>query len=113
LGFLGTLHCSVFEDRLLQEHGGSILITAPTVPYRITYTDGKQVVIRNPSDFPDGDLATKKVSELAEPIVLATIIVPQDHLGSVIELCEVDISSFDTTQRRADFFSIGQPRNSS
>jgi len=88
LGFLGTLHCSVFEDRLRQEHGASIIITPPTVPFQIVYKDGKEVVINNPADFPDDDVSRRNVAELREPYVLVTLTFPQEYLGKVIELCE-------------------------
>ena len=88
LGFLGTLHCSVFEDRLRQEHGASIIITPPTVPFKVVYKDGKELVITNPAEFPDDDIARRNVAELREPYVLATITLPHEYLGKVIELCE-------------------------
>lgn len=91
LGFLGTLHCSVFEDRLRQEHGASIIITAPTVPFKIIYKDGKEAIIRNPHEFPSADSDFNKMEGLYEPLVLTTITVPEEYLGSVIELCEVQI----------------------
>ncbi|KAI5812362.1 P-loop containing nucleoside triphosphate hydrolase protein [Pyronema omphalodes] len=87
LGFLGTLHASVFEDRLRQEHGGSLIITAPTVPYKIRHRDGKEEIISNPALFPSGEDAFRNVERL-EPMVLATITVPEEYLGKVIELCE-------------------------
>lgn len=88
LGFLGTLHCSVFEDRLRQEHGASIIITPPTVPFKIVYKDGKELVITNPAEFPEDDIARRNVAELREPYVLATLTLPDEYLGKVIELCE-------------------------
>ena len=88
LGFLGTLHCSVFEDRLRQEHGASIIITPPTVPFKVIWTNGKQEVIRNPANFPDTSSNLSRVAELQEPYVLVTITLPEEHLGKVIELCE-------------------------
>ena len=88
LGFLGTLHCSVFEDRLRQEHGASIIITPPTVPFKVVYKDGKNLVITNPAEFPDDDIARRNVAELREPYVLATLTLPDEYLGKVIELCE-------------------------
>jgi translation elongation factor EF-4 len=84
----GTLHASVFEDRLRQEHGGSLIITAPTVPYMIRGKDGKEAIISNPSEFPSGDHDLKQIERL-EPYVLATITMPEEYLGKVIELCEV------------------------
>ena len=88
LGFLGTLHCSVFEDRLRQEHGASIIITPPTVPFKVNWTDGKVNIIRNPADFPDAKTNLSRVEELQEPYVLVTITLPEEYLGKVIELCE-------------------------
>lgn len=90
LGFLGTLHCSVFEDRLRHEHGASILITPPTVPVKVIYKDGKEVTVTNPAHFPDEDEIRAKVAELREPYVLATLTFPDEYLGKVIELCEAN-----------------------
>lgn len=88
LGFLGTLHCSVFEDRLRQEHGASIIITPPTVPFKVIWGNGKEETISNPANFPDGGAKSLGVAELQEPYVSVTITVPQEYLGKVIELCE-------------------------
>ena len=88
LGFLGTLHCSVFEDRLRQEHGASIIITPPTVPFKIKYHGGTELVVTNPAEFPDADITKRKVSQLLEPYVLTTLTFPEEYLGKVIELCE-------------------------
>ncbi|KAF3929428.1 hypothetical protein AA313_de0201914 [Arthrobotrys entomopaga] len=102
LGFLGTLHCSVFEDRLRQEFGGSeLLITAPTVPFKIVWREtvrdkkgeevAKETIITNPALYPEDDVIRTKVQEIQEPYVLATITIPADppeFLGHVIELCQ-------------------------
>ncbi len=90
LGFLGTLHCSVFEDRLRQEHGASIIITPPSVPYKVIWKDGTETIFDNPADFPDQDVSHNKVGELQEPYVGATITLPEEYLGKVIELCEAN-----------------------
>ncbi|KAL1963444.1 hypothetical protein VTN77DRAFT_8345 [Rasamsonia byssochlamydoides] len=90
LGFLGTLHCSVFEDRLRQEHGASIIITPPTVPVKIIYKDGKETIITNPVHFPDEETIRAKVAEIQEPYVMATLTFPDEYLGKVIELCEAN-----------------------
>jgi elongation factor 4 len=90
LGFLGTLHCSVFEDRLRQEHGASIIITPPTVPFKVIYKDGKELVITNPAEFPDDDVDRRNVAELREPYVLATLTFPDEYLGKIIEICEAN-----------------------
>lgn len=104
LGFLGTLHCSVFEDRLRQEHGASILITPPTVPFKVIYTNGHEAVITNPADFPDKDIPQNRVEELQEPYVLATITLPEEYLGKVIELCESNRGE----QKELTFFTATQ-----
>lgn len=85
LGFLGTLHLSVFIDRLKDEYGKELLITSPTVPYRIKYKNGREEVISNPNLFPTNH---QGISELLEPTVDATIITPSEYLGDVIKLCE-------------------------
>ena len=104
LGFLGTLHCSVFEDRLRQEHGASLIITPPTVPFRVIWKDGKEEVIENPAMFPDRDANFNKVAELQEPYVLATITLPEEYLGKVIELCESNRGE----QKELQFFTATQ-----
>lgn len=104
LGFLGTLHCSVFEDRLRQEHGASIIITPPTVPFKIVWNDGKEEIIKNPAEFPDNHQILNRVAQLQEPFVVATITLPEEYLGKVIELCEsnrgeqIEIKFFTASQ---------------
>ena len=104
LGFLGTLHCSVFEDRLRQEHGATIIITPPSVPYKLVDKDGGDRVITNPNDFPDSAQLHQQLTEVQEPYVLATIALPEEYLGKVIELCEgnrgqqVELTFFTATQ---------------
>lgn len=104
LGFLGTLHCSVFEDRLRQEHGASLIITPPTVPFQVLYRDGSEVTITNPADFPDDDVARKNVTELREPYVLATLTFPEEYLGKAIELCEANRGE----QKSLEYFTATQ-----
>lgn len=104
LGFLGTLHCSVFEDRLRQEHGASIIITPPTVPFKVIWRDGTSKVISNPADFPDADENFMKVQELQEPYVSATITLPEEYIGKVIELCEANRGE----QKELTFFTPTQ-----
>lgn len=104
LGFLGTLHCSVFEDRLRQEHGASIIITPPTVPFKVIWNDGREEVIQNPALFPETDRVSQKVAELQEPYVSATITLPEEYLGKVIELCESNRGE----QKELNFFTATQ-----
>jgi len=104
LGFLGTLHCSVFEDRLRQEHGASIIITPPTVPFKVIWKDETSTIIQNPADFPDTDVTHQKVMELQEPYVSATITLPEEYLGKIIELCEANRG----VQKELNFFTATQ-----
>jgi elongation factor 4 len=104
LGFLGTLHCSVFEDRLRQEHGASIIITPPTVPFKVNWADGRAEIIQNPAQFPDITTQGHRVSELQEPYVSATITLPEEYLGKVIELCEANRGE----QKELNFFTATQ-----
>lgn len=104
LGFLGTLHCSVFEDRLRQEHGASIIITPPTVPFKVIDKEGKDHIITNPAEFPDDDFARRNVQSLQEPYVLATITFPDEYLGRVIEICESNRGE----QKSMEYFTANQ-----
>lgn len=103
LGFLGTLHCSVFEDRLRQEHGASIIITPPTIPFKVIWKTGKEEIVRNPAKFPEGQQA-HHISGFEEPFVLATITLPGEYLGKVMDLChnnrgvQKELQYFTSTQ---------------
>ena len=104
LGFLGTLHCSVFEDRLRQEHGANIIITPPSVPFQVCWRSGTTTVHSSPSEFPDNHKSYAKVAGYREPFVAVTITLPEEYLGRVIELCEAargtqtDVSFWTSTQ---------------
>ena len=104
LGFLGTLHCSVFEDRLRQEHGARVILTPPTVPFQVHWRDGRVDTIHNPALFPDPERNKMHIKELLEPYVLATITLPDEYLGRVLELCQsnrgvqVELSWFTAAQ---------------
>ncbi len=84
-GFLGLLHMDVFKQRLEQEYGLSIIITAPSVLYKIkiAYTD-QMLDIENPSEFPD----PQKIAEIYEPVIDATILLPKQYIGVIIKLCQ-------------------------
>lgn len=104
LGFLGTLHCSVFEDRLRQEHGASIIITPPTVPFKIVYSNGKEETIQNPAKFPETIGHSTGIQEVQEPYVFVTITLPEEYLGKVIELCEGNRGE----QKELQYFTASQ-----
>ncbi|KAF9576040.1 Translation factor guf1 mitochondrial [Mortierella alpina] len=94
LGFLGTLHMDVFRQRLEQEYDANIIITAPTVPYRIEYRDGSEKLIRNPTEFPEMDEISWKVRSVQEPMVRSTMIFPPEYLGDIMVLCGVSCPIF-------------------
>lgn len=82
-GFLGLLHMEIIQERLGREFDLDLITTAPSVAYNINMTDGRQITLHNPADMPD--LST--VSSIEEPVVKATILVPDEYLGSVLKLC--------------------------
>ncbi len=83
-GFLGLLHMDVFKQRLEQEYNLSVIATAPSVLYKIHLKDGTKIQVETPSDFPD----PSTIETIYEPMINATIIVPKEHLGNMIKLCE-------------------------
>jgi GTP-binding protein LepA len=82
-GFLGLLHLDIVQERLEREYDMDLITTAPTVVYQIMMRDGEIIEIENPSKLPD----PSKIEEIREPIITATILVPQEYVGSVITLC--------------------------
>jgi GTP-binding protein LepA len=82
-GFLGLLHMDIVQERLEREYGMELITTAPTVVYEVLLRDGSTIEIENPSRLPD----PSKIDEIREPIILATIIVPQTYVGPVMTLC--------------------------
>ncbi len=82
-GFLGLLHMDIVQERLEREYGMELITTAPTVVYEVQMRDGTLLRVENPAKMPD----LSKIEELREPIITATIFVPQEHLGSIISLC--------------------------
>ncbi len=83
IGFLGMLHMEIIQERLEREYDLDLITTAPTVVYEVLLKNGDTVNVDNPSKLPD--LAS--IAEMREPIVRANILVPQEHLGNVINLC--------------------------
>ncbi len=96
-GFLGLLHLDIVQERLEREYGMDLITTAPTVVYQIVMRDGSIVEIENPSRMPD----PSKVEEIREPIITATILVPQEYVGSVITLCMRPSGSSSRSPRRS------------
>ncbi|MFD6857716.1 translation elongation factor 4 [Rhodococcus sp. NPDC060086] len=82
-GFLGLLHMEITRERLEREFGLDLISTAPNVVYRVVLEGGEDVVVTNPSVWPEG-----KAREIYEPIVKCTIIAPSEFIGSIMELCQ-------------------------
>jgi GTP-binding protein LepA len=82
-GFLGLLHMEIIQERLEREHNLSLISTAPTVVYEVELGDGEVIKVENPADLPEPN----KIREVREPIILASILVPQEFLGAIIQLC--------------------------
>jgi GTP-binding protein LepA len=82
-GFLGLLHLDIVQERLEREYDMDLITTAPTVVYEVLLQDGTLLTVENPAKLPE----PSKIEEIREPIITATIFVPQEYLGNVITLC--------------------------
>ncbi|PYF43638.1 translation elongation factor 4 [Metamycoplasma alkalescens] len=102
IGFLGLLHMDVLQERLEREFNLDILATAPSVEFVITLTNGNVEYITNPSLFPDRSL----IKTIEEPYIKASIMLPEEYLGAIMELCQskrgkyIDIEYLDDKRRR-------------
>ena len=83
-GFLGLLHLEIIQERLSREFDLDLIATAPSVIYKIGMQDGSEIELHNPADLPD----PVKIVSIAEPWIKATILTPDEYLGSVIKLCQ-------------------------
>jgi GTP-binding protein LepA len=92
-GFLGLLHMEIVRERLEREFDLSLIATAPSVAYEATLTDGTVIEIDNPTDLPDAS----RLDHLDEPLLTATLLVPVEYLGAVMDLCQ---------QRRAEMLTM-------
>jgi GTP-binding protein LepA len=82
-GFLGLLHLEIVQERLEREFDLDLITTAPSVAYKIKLNDGTEMELHNPADMPE----PTKIAEISEPWIRATIMVPDEYLGSVLQLC--------------------------
>jgi GTP-binding protein LepA len=82
-GFLGLLHMDIVRERLEREFDLTLISTAPNVVYRVVLETGAEMIVTNPSEFPDG-----KISKVFEPVVRATVLAPSDYIGTIMELCQ-------------------------
>jgi GTP-binding protein LepA len=83
-GFLGLLHMEIIQERIEREFNIPLITTAPNVVYKVIKTNGEELYIDNPSLMPE----RQKIEEIEEPYVRATILVPNDYVGAVMELCQ-------------------------
>jgi GTP-binding protein LepA len=83
-GFLGLLHLEIIRERIEREFNVDIITTAPSVIYKVNLRDGGQIELHNPVDLPDQTL----IASIEEPWIEATILVPDEYLGSILKLCE-------------------------
>ncbi|EAR21470.1 translation elongation factor 4 [Nitrococcus mobilis] len=83
-GFLGMLHMEIVQERLEREYGLNLITTAPTVVHEVLTTRAEVLEVHNPADLPP----LGEIKEIREPIIQASILVPQEYLGNVIKLCE-------------------------
>jgi GTP-binding protein LepA len=82
-GFLGMLHMEIVQERLEREYGLNLITTAPTVIYEVVVSSGEVVMVDNPAKLPD----LSAIEAVREPIIKATVLVPQEYVGNVIQLC--------------------------
>jgi GTP-binding protein LepA len=82
-GFLGLLHMDIVQERLEREYNLNLVTSAPTVVYEVALTDGGVEYVDNPAKLPSGN----QIAEIREPIITASILVPPDHVGAVLQLC--------------------------
>ncbi len=99
-GFLGLLHMEIIQERIEREFNIPMITTAPSVIFKVTLTNGEELSIDNPSNYPE----TGKIEFVEEPYVKASIIVPNDYVGAIMELCQgkrgefINMEYLDTTR---------------
>ena len=97
-GFLGLLHMDVIQERLEREFDLDLIITAPSVTYHVDLHDGTMAEVENPAEMPD----PSAIKDIKEPYVRASIMVPNDYVGPVMELCQRKRGQFDTMEYLSD-----------
>lgn len=93
-GFLGLLHMEIIQERIEREFNIDLITTAPSVIYHVKITDGSEIVVDNPADMPD----QTNVASVEEPYVKATVMVPNDYVGAVMELAQNKRGNFITME---------------
>ncbi|SEM39983.1 GTP-binding protein LepA [Ligilactobacillus sp. WC1T17] len=98
-GFLGLLHMDVIQERLEREFGMDLITTAPSVTYDVELTDGSHISVTNPSEMPEAP----QIKQINEPFVKAEVMVPNDYVGPVMELCQRKRGNFVTMEYLDDY----------
>lgn len=93
-GFLGTLHMEIIQERLEREYNVSLIVTAPSVSYRINLTTGETIDVQNAAEYPD----PSKIDETFEPWVKVEILTPQRYMGQIMELCRQHRGIYSDTE---------------
>lgn len=93
-GFLGLLHMEIVQERLEREYGINLITTAPSVVYKIKKTNGEEIMVDNPTNFPE----PSKIEHIEEPYVEASIMLPSEYVGAVMELCQEKRGNFKDMQ---------------
>ena len=83
-GFLGLLHMDIVRERLEREYDIELMATMPSVRFDVTLTDGSEIEVHIPSDFPDPG----RIAEIREPMIEASILTPKEYIGPIMELCQ-------------------------
>ena len=92
-GFLGLLHMDIIEERIRREFNIDIIATSPSVIYKVMMTNGEEILVDNPCEMPD----KVKISSISEPYVKASIFVPNEYIGPIMELCQEKRGIYQTT----------------
>ena len=93
-GFLGLLHMEIIEERINREFNIDIIATSPSVIYEVTLTNGDVIMVDNPCEMPE----KVKIASIAEPFVKASIFVPSEYIGPIMELCQEKRGIYKTTE---------------
>lgn len=93
-GFLGLLHMDIIQERLEREYNVDLIVTAPTVEYMVTKTDGTELVIQTPQELPD----PSEIQEIREPWVRTRILTPDTYIGDIMKLCQLKRGQYVNTE---------------
>lgn len=99
-GFLGLLHLDVVQERLQREFDIGLVVSAPSVRYKVTLRDGRLVEVDSPAHWPD----PMKIANVTEPYIRASILTPEEHVGSVMELCR----DYRSASQQIHYLSVGR-----